>query len=185
MALTPVQRKQIISGMGSILETLDGAFLGLGDFLNKVVSAYMNAKNELLDLKTFDFNPKFKTRVISIPRAEEGINELWATIRLDLLGKYQEIRAALDDVKDVFHAEELVNANDPQGAPNALAKSAAALHHLKTFLASLGDLIVKVADLIAIIDDIKRRIETLDDLFLPQGSTKKTVDISYRKRNVT
>jgi hypothetical protein len=185
MALNPNQRKAIITGLGSIIETLDGAFLGLGDFLNKVVSAYMNAKNELLDLKTFDFNPKFKTRVISVPKAKDGLNDLWATIRLDLLGKYQEIRAAIDDVKDVFHAEELVNANDPSGAPNALARSAVALHHLKTFLASLGDLITKVADLLAIIDDIKKRIETLDDLFLSQGSTKKAVDAHYRKRNVT
>jgi hypothetical protein len=172
----------IISGLGSILESLDGAFLGLGDFLNTVIQAYMNAKNELLDLKTFDFNPKFKTRVISLPKAEQGINDLWGEIRFDLLGKYQEIRAAIDEVKDLFHAEELANANDIQGAPNALAKSAVALHHVKTFLEQLGALIKKVADLLSIIDDIKKRIESLDDLFLNQGSTKKTVDAHYKKR---
>jgi hypothetical protein len=33
-----------------------------------------------------------------------------------------------------------------------------------------------------LIDDVKRRVETLDDLFLQQGNTKKSVDRHYRKR---
>jgi hypothetical protein len=32
------------------------------------------------------------------------------------------------------------------------------------------------------LQDLQQRLETLDDLFLPKGNPKKTVDEHYRKR---
>jgi len=182
MALSPQQRTALVEGLGGIFSALDGSFLGIGNFVVRVLTAFLNAKNALLHIQSFDFDPRFKTRVISLPRAEEGITELWNTIRLDLLGKYQEINADVHNLLDTFRAGDISDSADIEGHISGLAKGAVQLHNLKTFLEGLGTSIEHVADLLSIIEDIKRRIETLDDLFLPQGSTKKTVDKHYRSR---
>lgn len=182
MPLTSDQRSALRDGLGGLLSAFDDSFIGIGNFVRRVIAAFLKGKDDLLSLQTFDFDPQFKTRVISLPRAEQGVNDLWDTIRLDLLGKYQEINANVHDLLDTFHADDVSDANDIQGHVSGLAKGAVQLHHLKTFLEGLGQSIEHVADLLDIIADIKRRIETLDDLFLTQGATKKTVDKHFRTR---
>lgn len=172
--------------IGDILGRLDKAFLGFGDVVNAVTEGARNAKGQLEEFKHFDFDPQWKTKVISVPRAVHGAESLWLGIRQDLIGKMQEI---------VTDAEELINeiktlpsqfaagSEGASGAAVAIGKAELIVNLIHAFNTTLADLITKVFDLGPTITRIKHRIETLDDLFLPQTSEKTpAADHVYRKR---
>lgn len=178
MALSPEQRSRLISGLESVIGQLDHAYLGVGDLITTCIQAFANAKAELTDITHFYFKPAFKTRVISVPRAKEGIENLWDEIRNGLIAKFKEIEDAVNEVKRAIRGGGSLHEPGERGLQTALN----VLADVHTFLVRLGDLIKKVLEFIDIIDDIKKRIETLDDLFLPNTNPKSTVDVHYRKR---
>jgi hypothetical protein len=178
MALPTPARQDLLSALESTVLELDHAYLGVGDFIKTCIAAFSNAKYTLSQLSHFDFNPKFNTRVMNIPRAREGINELWNEIRHGLIDKFKEIEDAVQALRNNFlHGGSLHEPGEP-----GLAAAVDKLQDVHAFLLQLGDLVTKVVDMTIIINDIKHRIETLDDLFLSQGTTKKVVDEHYRKR---
>lgn len=153
------------------------------DTYDQIVVDTRNVVVFLRDLRSFEFDPKFKTRVISVPRAMDAINELLFIIIHGFKDKFgiihqsfQELVAALEGHGPGQHF--------PDGN-TAMTKVVAYVGDLDVAWKAFGRAYHEVTDLVGMVDDVKHRIETLDDLFLPQGSTKKTVDVHYRKRNVT
>lgn len=147
----------------------------------QIVADTRNLVLFLRDIPHFEFNPAWKTRVINVPRAQEGINDLLFIIINGFRDKFGEIHSAF---------QELVAALEGKGPGqqwpdpgNAMGKVVAYVGDLDVAWRAFGRAYHAATDLAGLVDDLKRRIETLDDLFLPQGSTKKTVDIKYRKRN--
>lgn len=137
------------------------------------------------DIKNFDINPKWNTRVISAPKAVEHIKDL-----------YDVPARIIDDVKDLVKQlkEKVepaeVNVEDVEGLdgiPTKLLKAGEKILGWATLIIdSLISIESAIADLNDIASTLRRTLEDLqglDALFLPQGSTKKTVDIRYRKRN--
>jgi hypothetical protein len=162
----------------NLFSAVDKQIIGVAEFVDKIEAALLNAQQQLKDFQTFDFDPKFKTRVISVPRAVNSFQDLWLTITQDLLAKFRELENNVKFIKD------RLTGNVPREGTEAEVPAAVnLLSEIQTFLTVFGDTFTKLVDLTGTIDDIKKRIETLDDLFLPQGSTKTTVDIKYRKRN--
>lgn len=141
----------------------------------------LNLINDLNDLKHFDFDPKWSTRVINVPRAVDGIQEVFDIIKNGLKERFGELFQAIETLKNALHdtVHHLPTNPDGGGIVTAIVDKFGATY---VALTAFQKAYTKVTDIVEMIDNVKRRIETLDDLFLPQGSTKKTVDEHYRKR---
>lgn len=165
---------------GKVLEVKDKT-LSLFDDINKIISGVETVIN---DIKTFEVNPKWNSRVILAPRVIEKVRELYDVptrivsdvkdlVRL-LKEKIQPAEVNLEDVKAL------------DGVPTKLLRAAEKILGWVTLLLdSLLAIEAAVADLNDIVDAIRTTLEDLkglDALFLPQSSTKKTVDKHFRTR---
>jgi len=155
--------------------------LSLFDDIHKLVS---DVEAVIQDIKTFEINPKWSSRVIVAPRVVERIQELYdVPVRI------------MDDVKDLvkllrekvqpteFKVEDV---EELDGVPAKLAKAGEKILGFATLIIdALVSIESMVADLADIVDAVKTTLEDLkglDALFLPQNSTKKTVDKHFRSR---
>jgi hypothetical protein len=178
MAIPADVKAKLFDALKGTVLALDHAYLGVGDFVTAITTAFYNVGADLRRLSTFDFNPKFKSRVINVPRGIEGLNGLYHTIKDDLLHKLDDVVQTVEGLKrDIQHGGSL---HEP--GENALQSASNFLSDIHSFLLRMGDAVTKIVEVASIITDIKQRIETAEDLFLPQGSTKKTVDKHYRSR---
>ena len=184
------------SNVASIGETLGGWFRGLGHAIGSLFTASVDAetgaftaffaiKDDITAMiaridgfKRFTFDPKWKTRVINVPRAVEGFQDLYDIIFHSLRDKFDELRQAVETVVATIEQHPPPGDEGPSGIANVQAR----LTTIKLAIVNFQAAFHLALDLEQTLLDIKQRIETLDDLFLPQGNTKKTVDEHYRKR---
>ncbi len=177
-----------LTGIYGLLTQLWGKVL---DVKNKTLSLFTdirtlidNTEAVVNDIKTFTINPKWSSRVIVAPRVVERIQELYdvptriITDVKDLVSLLKEkIEPAEVNVEDV---------GDLDGVPLKLAKAGEKiLGWAVLLLDALTAIESMIADLNDIVDALKTTLEDLnglDALFLPQTSTKKTVDKHYRSR---
>jgi hypothetical protein len=157
------------------------------DNSTRIVSTYeqiiVDSKNLvtfLHDLQHFDFNPKWKTRVINVPRAFDAINELFDLLFHGLRDRFQVLENAVTDLKNGLEGKG-PGQQFPDGT-SAMGKVVSYVGDIDVAWREFGTAYHAAVDLVSLVDQLKQRIETLDDLFLPQDSVKKTVDEHYRKR---
>jgi hypothetical protein len=174
----PIDRRAALGAIGAIIESLDRAYTGFSELFDAAYDGAERGRQTIQGFVHFDFDPDFKTRVISVPRGIEGMQDLWLTIREDLLQKFLDIKDHVESVLNQIHNLP----PNPPGTP-ILQRTALVLSFIHALNSDLARLIREIMDLTGIVDDIRNRIETLDDLFLPSNSRKRVVDISYRKRN--
>ena len=171
-------RDGLIGAVAATLTALDKAFLGISDVFSAVTETFQNDKTVLQGLSHFDFDVKWKTRVINIPAAAQEVNDLYHEIKDELVGKFveaeTEVKALIDQLR---HGGSLHEPGEP-----ALARAVDVLQDVHSFNLRLAQLIRTVGDIATIIDDIKNRVATLEPLFLPQGKPKSVVDKHYRSR---
>jgi hypothetical protein len=155
--------------------------LNLFENVHKLVS---NVEAVVQDIRTFEINPKWNTRVISAPRVVDHIKEL-----------YDVPSRIITDVKDLITLlrEKIqpteFKIEDTEGLDGAPLKIIKVGEKILGFATLIVDSLVAIEsaldDLNDIVDAIKTSLEDLkglDALFLPQGNPKKVVDSHYRKR---
>lgn len=178
-----------LSGLFSLLHSLWAKVL---DVKNKTLHIFDNLSQLvgnveaiIRDIQNFEINPKWNSRVIVAPRVVERIKELYdvpmriVTDVRDLVSLLKEkIEPAEVNTEDIEAIEKL---------PGKLVKAGEKIIGWATLIIdSLITIEQAIDDLNDITDAIRQSLEdlqNLDALFLPQGSTKKTVDVHYRKRN--
>jgi hypothetical protein len=172
--------------LGQIWNALGGMFTQAVDTETGIFDAYFSMKDDfeaavrtLEDFKHFDFAPQWKTKVISVPRAIEGINDLFDIVVHQLKDKFTEVRDVVREIVNIVGEQR----GPPEEGAGGIANVQAKLATIKLITVRLKTAMHGLLQLEQMLSDVKSRVETLDDLFLPQGSTKKTVDIRYRKRN--
>lgn len=155
----------------------------LGTFVSNGTALVLNCINEFEKIKSFEFDPRWNSRVISVPRVKENLDDLVA-IPTDILDTCRQI---MDICKKKLEPAEF-EPEDLKFLPEEFGKF---LGKLLGWIGLVIDCFVSwnqvIVDAQHIVDDIRQlreNIENLDGLFLPQGSTKTTVDVRYRKRNV-
>lgn len=177
-----------LSGLYSLLPS---AWHKLIDFKDKTLSLISdiqtliaNVEAVINDIKTFEINPKWNSRVIVAPRVVEKIQELYdVPIRItnDIKDLVKLLREKVQPTE--FKVEDV---EELDGVPAKLAKAGEKILGFVTLIIdALVSIEAMVADLSDIVDAIKTTLEDLkglDALFLPQSSTKKTVDKHYRSR---
>jgi hypothetical protein len=184
-----------IKGLSGVLGTLWSFVTGLWgklvDVYNKTLSLFddihtliSNVEAVIQDIKTFDINPKWNSRVISAPRVVDHIREL-----------YEVPTRIINDVRDLVQLlkEKIQPADikpstieEAETLPVKIAKIGEKILGFATLIIdSLVAIESAVADLNDIVDALKTTLEDLkglDALFLPQGNPKKLVDVAYRRR---
>jgi len=165
-------------GIGSLFQASVDAETGAFTAFFAIKDDVTTFVETLRNLKRFDFDPKFKTRVINVPRAYDGINDLFDIIFHGLRDKFDELRHAVETVIATIEQHPPPGDEGPSGIANVQER----LTTIKLAIVNFQQAFHNAVQLEQMLVDIKQRLETLDDLFLPQGSTKKTVDKHYRQR---
>jgi len=163
-----------------VIEFKDKTLSLLSD-TQKLVS---DVETVIQDIKTFEINPKWNSRVISAPKAVEHIKELYdVPIRIanDIKDLVKLLREKVQPTE--FKVEDV---EELDGVPAKVAKAGEKILGFVTLIVdALVSIESMVADLGDIVDAVKTTLEDLkglDALFLPQNSTKKTVDKHFRTR---
>lgn len=162
---------------GSILAQLDKSFTGFSDVVDAVTAGLETAKGQLSEFKSFQFDAKWRTRVISVPAAIDHSEKLWQTVRQGLLDK---IVAIVDDINGTI--QEIKNLPPPLPGEPILQRTALILSIVHAINEKLAQTVTEIFNFATIIDEIKRSIEKLEPIFLSQASLKKSGDFMYRKR---
>ncbi len=137
----------------------------------------LNLIHSVRDLKHFHFDPKWKTRVILVPQAIQGIQEVFDIVVHGFRDKFSQMYQAILTLKGALHAPP--PSPDPQSAITRIVNIIGQVEvALRAFELAYKDL----TDLVQMIDDVKQRIETLDDLFLQQGNSRVWVTEKLRQR---
>jgi hypothetical protein len=180
--------RQIASLVASSWSFLVGCWNLLVHFRQTLTTFIANATHlvnscieEFNAIKSLEFDPRWNTRVISVPRVKENIDTLVA-IPLDIL---DQARAIIEICRTKLEPAEF-NPEELKFLPEEFGKF---LGKVLGWVGLVIDCFVSwnqaILDAQHIVDDIKAlrtNLENLDGLFLPQNSIKSTVNVTYRKR---
>jgi hypothetical protein len=171
----------LITGLWGKLVDIYTKTLSLFDDIRTLVS---NVETVVQDIRTFDINPKWNTRVISAPRVVDHIKELYEVPQRIIT----DVKDLVQLLKDKIQPAEIKPSTieEAESLPVKIAKIGEKVLGFATLIIdSIIAIESAVADLNDIVDAIQTSLEDLkglDALFLPQGNPKKSVDITYRKR---
>lgn len=172
-------------GLGSAISSL---FTSVIQTEVSTIDTYQRALNDVQaavqvfkDFEHFEFDPKFKTRVISVPKAWEGINELFDIVVHGLHDKFVELEGAVRIL--LGNLQSVLSPTRPgDEGPSAVGDIASKVAQMEVALVSFGDAFHEAVQFVQMLDDVKSRVETLDDLFLPQNKARKFLtERSYKR----
>lgn len=145
------------------------------DIKNDCNAFVMNLKN----FESFDFDPKWKTRVINVPRAIDGFQQLWDIVRNDLVDKFSVVVDKLKVIEETLSG----STNEALGeGPSAAGNAVSKLATISILAGNFKDALHEALDIESTLVDLKNRVESLDDLFLPQDKSRKWQTVHIRQR---
>ena len=178
--MASLARGAVTNALAATLIALDKAFTGFTDVFSAVTETFEQDKQTLVGLTHFNFDVKWKTRVINIPTAAQAVDDLYHEVKDVLVADFKTAATEVSQLLDTLrHGGSLHEPGEP-----ALPRAIDVIGDIHAFNLRLADLIRRIGDIARIIDEIQNAVETLEPLFLQQGNTKKTVDSHYRKRSV-
>jgi len=179
--LVPNSVKTLVSKIVDGVKHITTIFQRLDKLFNSV-------KAEITAWKNFREDIKFKSRVINVPRAYEGIVDFWNQIKdsanavRDLVSKFKE---KIGQESPVEEAEEITSDIEEGGGESILKqfpKLAKGLERLAGVITLVVDALGTISDAIddiqQIVDQISRireEIETAESIFLPQSNQRRSV----------
>lgn len=178
-----------LGGLYGLVTTIWGkvtdVFTKTKSLFSDVENLITNAETVINDIKTFSINPKWNSRVIVAPRVIERIQELY-DVPTRIINDVRDLVKLLKEKVNVAETPDIEEVKSLDGAPSKLLKVGEKILGWATLIIdALISIESAVADLNDIVDALKTTLEDLnglDALFLPQTSTKKTVDKHYRSR---
>jgi len=186
--------KGFFKGIGDLLKQL-GSLIYNGvqyadehstDFeqsLERIINDITEFSSDFKALQKFDFDPKWKTRVISLPSAIDAIQDLFFTIRDELVDNYNQLLQAVITLKGVFAAKRpSLGSLDPSGGSGNLTKIIDTLGNMSVAMNQLANAFDAITDVATLAELVKEKIESLDPLFLPQTKGRKWLTERTYKR---
>jgi len=181
--LVPNSVKSLVSKVVDGVKHIQTIFQRLDKLFNSV-------RSEITAWKTFREDIKFKSRVINVPRAYEGIKDFFDQLKdtanavRDLITKFKE---KIGQESPVEEAEQ-VSADLEEGGSESILKQfpkfARGLERLAGVVTivvdALGTISDAIDDLQQIVDEITRireEIETAESIFLPQSNARRSVPL--------
>lgn len=167
---------------GAIIRFAESLFQAEVDILDNATRLHDNflaLKNnipiQIKRVQDFKFNPHWKSRVINVPIA---INQMKALVKEVSEGWRDRLSAFEDPFHEfvlIFKAEKS-GASDPQQQVSAVSKAAVKIDEIATLMAQLAKASDTLIEIDRMFDDILKFFETLDQVFLQQGNSRKWVD---------
>jgi hypothetical protein len=151
------------------------------DVWEQIEADTLNLSKVLHDFEEFKFDPKWTSRVILVPKAIDAIQETFDIIRFGIRDKWDVLYQSVLTLKAALFGTVHHLPTNPDGS-GIMTKIVDEIGALNVAWHAFGKAYHEATQFVEMLDEIKKKIETLDDLFLPQGRPKKTVDIHYRKR---
>ncbi len=166
--------------------SISSLFIKAVDVETGIFDAYFSIKDDieaalatLRDFQRFEMKPLWKSRVISVPRVVENVQEITDIIVHGFRDKFQELHGAVHEIVNLVGEQR---GPPPDDGAGGIADVQSKMATIKLATIRLKESMHVLLNMVQMLDDLKQRFESLSDLFLPQGSTKKTVDEHYRKR---
>jgi hypothetical protein len=179
--------RRILAELQAILRSLGNLFTSAVDAETGIFDAFFTIQDDVhafvanLDqFARFDFDPKWKTRVISLPAAWDSIFDLVDIITHGFKDKFVELERSVQTLTNTLQQRGI---RQPDEGPSGIANVQERLAAIKLAVVNFQQAFHTALEIQQMALDVKNRLESLDDLFLPQTSAKRVVDIKYRKRN--
>jgi len=161
-----------VSSFFTTFDNIEGDILGIRD---DFVTIKSNIELEISKLKNFQFDVKWKTRVINVPIAIEQIKDLIDEIFHQVIDKLKAIEAPVETMIISLRTIKTSTGPAPGEQPSALTKVAASVSAIENGISHVRTALDAARDVTALFIDITQRIQGLDDFFLQQGNTRKRV----------
>jgi hypothetical protein len=130
-----------------------------------------NLQVEIEKLKNFQFDVRWRTRVINVPIAIDQVRNLIDEIFHGLIDKLDQVVAPLQDLSGKI--QELTRKQSAtEDQVTALAKIEGGIAFVQTAIHDTRQAMDSVKDLSELFLDITNRIESGSDLFLQQGNPR-------------
>lgn len=125
------------------------------------------------EIRNFKFDPRWQTRVISIPAVIPRLQDLYQRIFLDFRDRLAAIAAPIHEFHLIFTTSG-ESAADQQ--VSGLTKTAVKIDEIATLVKQIANAMDAIKDFTALFDEVVKDLETLDVIFLQQGNPRKRVD---------
>jgi hypothetical protein len=154
--------------------------------VDDAVEMTANFKAEIQKLKDFQFNPKWKTRVINVPIAIDQLRDLLDEIFVQVKDKFVEIFQSFEDVVTTLKIQSeqgrVVGAGEPTGFARVINKAENISNYINFAFEGTRTAFDAAKDVTELFLDITDRIEKLEDVFLQQGNPRqRSDDVSVRR----
>jgi len=171
----------VLSSIGSFLSSFFNVWDVSVDDFEAIAADFntikTNVQTEIDKLKKLH-NPKWKTRVINVPRAMEAVHDLIETVRDDLFGRAEDCITPLHDLILVWKSEKAA-IESSLDKPNAMVRASSFLHSVETAIHQVRTAMDAAKDVTELANDITDKLNGLDLIFLQQGNPrvrlKKTI----------
>jgi len=173
--------KKLFGAVNDLIDSTAVSITGIEDSFNEMKDDLQSAIDAVKDFEHFDFDPKWKTRVISLPSAWEGIQDLLDIILHGLSDKFAQLRQSCETLVSTIKMD-IAPARTGDEGPSKLGDIGSKLASFAIAVEQFRNAFKEAVDLVQMLDDIKKRMETLDDVFLPQAKKRKWLTERTYKR---
>jgi len=170
-------------GFGQLMQSIKDWFIKannsfdvVSDSIVSIEDTVQAAVDDIKDIKDFEFDPQWKTRVISVPALIKNYDDLKDLIVKQFTEKCKELLRAVQDIRASI--ENPRDPIDPSGVSGGVAVFQW-IDRIVRLLTAVDSTLKTVLNLADIIDDLKQSIEKLDVIFLSQSKPR-----FYEKKKV-
>ena len=186
--------KNFFKGIGDLLKKLldlivngvqyaDEHSTGFEQDIQRIVDDITEFSSDFKAIQKFDFDPKWKTRVISLPAAVDAIQDLFFSLRDELIDNYNQLMQAVITLKGQFvSSRPTLGSIDPGGGSGNLTKIINTVGNMAVAMNQLANAFDAITDVATLAEIVKEKIESLDPLFLPQTKKRKWLTERTYKR---
>ena len=155
----------IILGVSGILSQLDALVLD-----SRTLSE--NVRSEVRKIKAFKFDPKWKNRVINVPKAIDQTRDLVAEISSSVS---DGLHAFKSNVQAIRGAVAAIGELKPEKGGGGVLKVLQDITDIKNFVGEVDALIKSLASFVDVLRKVTDELSSAETLFLQQGNSRKVV----------
>lgn len=167
--------RSVINAVTGFFGRLFSAEVNVVDNITGIVANYRTGRSQIEDgverLKNFQFDPRWKTRVINVPIAIEAIVALYDEVFGDFKERLGQIIEPVHQLQLIFHADkEQAGLTE---VPSGLSRTAVKIDEIATMIAQIKTATDTALTFTQAFDDIIINLETLDAIFLGQTNPRR------------
>jgi len=156
-----------LTGLKDWVEKAYLSFVAIFDAVQSIEDSVKESVERLKDIKEFEPNLDWKTRVISVPKIFDHYQELRETLLTGLKDKFDTIVSDMHIITSALKKPPKVDPDIGRVVGTFLWAE-----NLLNALLALQNALKTLMDITVIIDDLKKSVESLDILFLSQKNPK-------------